>query len=100
MTEPTLKLKNCPFCDSDNIRISSDLGAYTFMAKCMECESSSSLQQGKHKTLIAWNSRPLEGKYNKLLQWVKELSTAHDPDCLIEMIINHSKKLLKELGEL
>jgi Lar family restriction alleviation protein len=58
--EQAMMLKPCPFCGSDELMLSSDLGETQWMIRCSHCNVRTSCFSDKNDAAEIWNRRIAE----------------------------------------
>lgn len=111
MTEPILK--PCPFCtEKASMQSNFDYGNWVnfsfIYCKNLECKISQNYHFTPEESIKAWNTRPLEEKYNKLLFYIKKEARLNGKiselplNCGVDLleIVKDARDLLKEIGEI
>jgi len=60
------KIKSCPFCKSENVKIKAD--KLSFYVYCSDCGSWGLPKREKTEAIIAWNNRDMEEKNERKIK--------------------------------
>jgi Lar family restriction alleviation protein len=102
------KLNNCPFCGHEALIITNLFSQPTiyYVIKCSYCIIETDSTIDKEKLILQWNTRQNSEKYEKLLNFAKQIRNGFcftDTDYQgLEKLVkyeNEAERILKEIGE-
>lgn len=67
-----MKLKPCPFCGSDKVKMCAGYDAIFHYVECEVCQAGAGFRDNEAQTIKDWNTRPAEQELLEALKWFLE----------------------------